>query len=162
MTIKFSTENVVSVNKKRIDHLKTIALNSTLKRSRVLLHQSKDDAVHQMINIFCSGTYVRPHKHPERKSESYHIIDGELHVFIFDDVGRVIDRHHLLQNGHGSIVLRMMNVWHMPLPVTDFVVFHEIYTGPFIKDHDVVYADWSPEELSDISIIDAFLKKCKE
>ena len=33
-------------------------------------------------------------------------------------------------------------VWHQPIPLTEWVVYHEVATGPFNKDEDVIYSKW--------------------
>ena len=31
------------------------------------------------------------------------------------------------------------NIWHQPVPISEWVIYHEVYTGPFIKEEDVEY-----------------------
>ena len=50
------------------------------------------------------------------------------------------------------------NYWHMVIPISDYVVFHETTQGPFINGKDRVFAPWSPKE-GDLDKIDLFLKK---
>ena len=50
-----------------------------------------------MIIVAHSSTLLAPHQHPENKPESYHVLEGELQVNIFDDEGKLIkEKNYLL------------------------------------------------------------------
>ena len=34
------------------------------------------------------------------------------------------------------------DVWHQPIPDSEWVVYHEVATGPFDKERDVIYSKW--------------------
>ena len=33
------------------------------------------------------------------------------------------------------------DIWHQPIPVSEWVVYHEVATGPFLKSDDVIYLE---------------------
>ena len=90
--------------------------------------------------------------HPaDRENESYHMIEGRMTVLVFNDSGTVTHRIELGEYGSGkSCMYRLSSsLWHMPLPRSDWVLYHETFTGPFVKERDVEYASWAPEEDND-------------
>ena len=46
----------------------------------------------EMIIALKKGSYIRPHIHPDKKSESYHLIKGKMTVFVFDKKGTLIKK----------------------------------------------------------------------
>jgi glucose-6-phosphate isomerase len=34
----------------------------------------------------------------------------------------------------------------MPVPTSEWLVYHETYSGPFNKDYDVEFPAWAPHE----------------
>lgn len=36
--------------------------------------------------------------------------------------------------------------YHMPIAVSKWCIYHEVYSGPFIKNNDVFYPKWTPNE----------------
>ncbi len=141
----FINQEIVEVNQEQIELLKKAATEETLKRSRLCLHNNHDDPVQEMIIALCKESYVRPHRH-SNKSESFHIIEGELMVVFFDNMGRVIRKIEMsaLGNDKTSIYRLNNNMWHTVVPCSEFVVLHETTTGPFIEGKNE-YAAWSPD-----------------
>jgi glucose-6-phosphate isomerase len=78
------------------------------------------------------------------------VIEGSMTVFFFDDTGKVLRRIDMAAqgaNGAHTYLYRLSNrIWHIPVPTSDFVVYHEVYCGPFSRDGDVEYAPFSPPE----------------
>ena len=82
-----------------------------------------------------------PHRHPE-KAECYHLVEGRMAIFCFDDAGQVTDRC-VLEPG-GAFLFRVPpNRFHATIPLSDRVVFHESRRGPFdgARDADDVARD---------------------
>lgn len=127
---------------KNISKLKEIAKKHPLKRSRYCLHESNDSTVHEMIIVAHKSTNLEPHKHPSNKPESYHVLEGELKVKIFNDDGSVKYEKILSADHHPRMYRIHGNIWHQPIPLTEWVVYHEVATGPFEKERDVDYAEW--------------------
>lgn len=159
----FSTDDVVEVTPETVEELKRRAAESPRRQSRLCLHQRAEDRVHDMINAYCRGAYARPHRHPEGKSESYHIIEGEMTVYFFDDAGNVTRQLRMGPPGSGSTFIYRLSasIWHLPVAESEAVVYHETFCGPFNKDTDVEYAEWSPRE-EDRDAVEAFLQQLKK
>ena len=157
----FNTEQMISVDEGNLEYLKEQASKAPRKRFRLCLHHSTNARVNEMIIAFSRETYNRPHRHPIDKTESYHIISGEMKVFIFDDSGHVSSHIQLGERGSGHPFLFHMEggIWHMPFPESEFVVTNKTFTGPFQRDIDVEFAPWSPEEKND-SEVQTFLIRC--
>ena len=124
-----------------IESLKQAARSSPLRRARICLHSNWDSPVQEMIIALCRDSIVEPHRHPAHKPESYHLVEGAMDVNIFDSAGRCIQQIQLRQDG--ALMYRIRGeVWHQPIAVSEYAVYHEVYTGPFYKETDVYYKDW--------------------
>jgi cupin fold WbuC family metalloprotein len=156
----FNTQDIVTVGPETLSDLKRLAEQSPRRRSRLCLHHSTSDEVHEMVIVFCGDTYLRPHRHPRGKTESYHVIEGELTVLFFDDNGQITRQIEMGAVGSGKVVLYRLatDAWHMPVARSRFLVYHETFRGPFVKEQDVEYAPWSPCE-TDVDGIAAFRKR---
>ena len=86
----FSEDSITRLNQSDVASLKDRALENLRKRARICAHLNVDDSLHEMFIVYARGTYVRPHKHLNNKSESLHVIDGTLDVVIFDELAVVI------------------------------------------------------------------------
>ena len=144
--VLYTDERLVTVGSRDIEELKDLATRNRRKRIRLCAHRDVDDKVHEMLIVHAKDAYVRPHKHLT-KSESFHIIEGTADVVIFDEEGTATD---LVKMGdHSSpwsFYYRISEpYYHTVLIRSDFLVFHETATGPFIRS-DSVMAPWSPEE----------------
>lgn len=137
--ILYDTSSIYFLDDGKINELKDIALKHPLKRSRVCLHKSEQSLVHEMVIVAHSSSYLEPHRHPKNKPESYHVLEGELKVNIFDDDGDLIKEEKLFANKHPRMYRIHGQVWHQPVPQSEWVVYHEVATGPFVKDEDVIY-----------------------
>lgn len=123
--------------------LRSLAKEAPNKRSRICFTRLTD-GVQEMIICLLKGSYIRAHRHPKHKSESYHVIQGTLLVALFDDQGK---EKEVITLNEGTPYYRMKNgIYHRPVPVSDYVIYHEVYEGPFNKEIDVQYALWSSPE----------------
>jgi cupin fold WbuC family metalloprotein len=140
------TEDVAIVGPGIIASLKKAALSDPLRRARLCLHRRPTDAVHQMIIAHHQDTYTHPHRHRE-KTESFHILEGRLAVVFFSDPGQ--STRQIILGPVGSpdppVYRLSASEWHTVIPLTEYVVFHEITNGPLVKgDSDL--APWAPQE----------------
>ena len=87
----FNQEEIIDISREKIQELKESCLETNSKSTRICLHNSVEDNLHEMLIVLPRHLYVRPHRHIG-KSESFHIIEGELDVFIFDNDGNVVRR----------------------------------------------------------------------
>jgi cupin fold WbuC family metalloprotein len=143
MTVLYALADIEVVGEGQIAHLKQLAWSSPNKRSRICLSELKD-GVQEMVIALSKESYVRPHRHPSHKSESYHLLDGEMMVRIFQEDGKLKEEIKLTKH---TRFYRMKNGWfHQPVSITPFAVYHEVLQGPHHKEIDVQYADWSSPE----------------
>ena len=129
------------LNEEIIHNLKIIASRHPLKRARVCLHESLDNKVHEMIIVAHKDGIIPPHSHPIDKPESYHVIEGVLQVSIFNNDGALKETFVLKHDEHPKMYRIQGGVWHQPIPVTEWVIYHEVATGPFNKEKDVIFLE---------------------
>lgn len=137
MNIIVASDDLEVVTRDRLAELKLAAFANKNKRSRLILTPGYD-----MVICLAYGSYVRPHRHPKEKSESYHVIEGEMTVTLYWDHGIEfveLDKETPIYRLRGG-------VYHSPVAISPFVIYHEVYTGPFVKEVDVEYAPWAREE----------------
>jgi len=152
----FNGQEIIEINGAQLEDLKLAAVASPLRRARLCLHHNHDDKVQEMVIAFCRDTYNRPHRH-RNKTESFHVIEGELLIIFFDDAGKVTRRLKMSPLGNGQTFLYRLSssLWHTVVPLSEFVIIHEITTGPFIKE-EAEFAAWGPD-VSDLEGIEKFL-----
>lgn len=116
------------------------------RRSRLCAHPGPSDRLHEMLIVLDRGTYIRPHRHAG-KSESFHLIEGELDVVIFRDDGSVREVVRMGPYGSGKAFFYRLAepCFHSVLVNTPFALFHETTNGPFDRA-DTEFAAWSPAE----------------
>ncbi len=114
----------------------------TGKGIRLCLHEGHDASLHDMIVVQYAGQYFRPHKHLE-KSESYHMIEGEMGIFIFDDEGKAVDACRM-DTSNTTVYGVGPGMYHTNFPLTEVAVYHESRPGPFVSG-DSVFASWAPD-----------------
>jgi cupin fold WbuC family metalloprotein len=150
--------NPTIVTDDAIAFLKSAAAENRRGRARLCAHPGNGDALHEMLIAHTGGAYVQPHKH-RGKSESFHIIEGRLKIFLFGDDATWEQTIQMAPpGGGGSFFYRLHSeTFHSVLPETDFVVFHEVTNGPF-DVADRIDADWAPTEDGDPELQTAFIK----
>lgn len=141
-------EKIVRVGKEDVRSLMESLSRSTKGRSRICAHRDSSNALHEMIITLVRGSYIRPHRHLG-KCESFHIIEGELDVVIFNDQGAVEDVVRMGPYGsERSFFYRMADpLYHTVIVRTETVLFHETTNGPFVRE-ETEFAAWAPEEAS--------------
>lgn len=140
-TSYFAVNPVVLVTQRLIDEMRDYALTNK-KNVRVCLHQDPSALFHEMIILELYECYYPPHKHTQ-KQESRHIIEGQTAIFIFSEEGVVEDSAVL--GADGNLIYRVSaNRYHLGVPLTDCVIYHETKPGPFIREGDSIFASWAP------------------
>lgn len=116
------------------------------KRARLCAHSGPADRLHEMLIVLGRGTYIRPHRHGG-KSESFHLIEGELDVVVFHDDGSVREVVRMGPFGSGKTFYYRLTepCYHTVLVNTPYALFHETTNGPFDRG-DTEFAPWSPAE----------------
>ena len=152
----FCQKKPVRVDDLLIQELKNRSAHLNGKNMRLCLHESPDSSFHDMVILERRANYYRPHKHL-LKEESYHIIEGSQAVVIFNDNGDIEDTC-LLEPG-GSLIYRVgSNTYHMVMPISDLIIYHEAKQGPFLGSEDSVFPDWAPNG-DDLGEVVKFMEK---
>ena len=91
--------------------------------------------------------HIHPTASASWKSESFHIIEGELEILLFDDDGTI---HEVIpmgtyQSGRVFFYRLAEPCFHSVLVNTSYVLFHETTNGPF-NAADTEFAQWAPME----------------
>ena len=166
MTIKkieaeFNNKDYVSINNTLIEKLKKKCFLSPRGRYRFCLHDNTNHLTQEMIICFYGNQYVHPHKHLGSMSESYYIINGKVAVILFDNQGKVLDKiilSHKTKSGNENFMYRLSKpIYHTIVPLSKWTIYHEVTTGPFIKNKVVKYANFAPIETADNKTINYYL-----
>lgn len=144
--VLYPEDEIVLINNVDLNELKQLALLNPRKRVRLCSHRSPDDLLHEMFIIHTNDCYVRPHKH-FGKAESMAVLEGEVDVVLFHDDGEIRDVVKMGDVASGKIFYYRLSdpIYHMLLIKTDFLVFHEVTQGPFIREQSA-FAEWAPKE----------------
>ena len=154
--VRYATDAIVLVDAGDVAGLKRAAEENVRRRARLCAHHSVGDRLHEMLIVHTSDTYVRPHKHLD-KSESFHIIEGDVDVVVFNDDGGVAEvmRMGAFASGRPFYYRLAAPLFHTLLIRSDVLVFHETTSGPFSRA-DTVFAPWAPED-GDASAVRRYL-----
>jgi cupin fold WbuC family metalloprotein len=145
MTTSFTGQDIIEIRTGQLAALKKAADAAPLRRARLCLHHSHEDAVQEMVIAFHRDTYNRPHRH-RGKSESFHVIEGHVVIVFLDDDGVVTRKVYLGPPGSGlPFIYRLSSSrWHTVIPLDDHVVIHETTTGPF-EPGQTEFAPFAPD-----------------
>ncbi|MGB7542994.1 MAG: WbuC family cupin fold metalloprotein [Burkholderiales bacterium] len=159
--VYFAEDPIVRVGREDIEMLKRLALDTRRKRVRLCAHRGVEDALHEMLIVHTKEAYVRPHKHLN-KAESFHLVEGAVDVVFFDDDGAIRDVVCMGRGATGdSFFYRISGPqYHTLLIRSDFVVFHEATSGPFVREQ-TAFAPWAPAE-DDLAGQAAFFRRTDE
>ena len=159
--VLYSQDAITMVSRPDIEYFKRLSSKNSRKRIRLCTHDDIDDRLHEMFIIHEKDIYVRPHKHIG-KTESTHIIEGQVDVVIFDDYGHVERVICMGDYTSGKIFYYRMAipVFHTLIIRSKFLVFHETTNGPFNRS-ETVFATWSPED-GDMDSVSKFTKDLHE
>ena len=161
MTAVFFVEtDIALIEKHHYAMLKRLAMESPLRRARICLHADREDPLHEMVIAFCQDSYVAPHRH-HNKSESFHLIEGQVMIVTFNEAGEPTYRVTLGDPSSGKPSIYRLNckLWHTVIPLTEFVILHETTNGPFVR-HQTDYATWGPKD-GDLPAIEAFRQRAQ-
>lgn len=144
--VLYPDEDIVYLDKADLTELKKLALKNPKKNVRLCAHTSPKSKLHEMFIVHTKDYYVRPHKHMN-KCESGWIIEGEVDIVLFDNFGKIIKVLSMGdQKSQKKNYYRLYeSVFHMLIIKTDFLIFHEVTTGPF-NLKDTIFPDWAPKK----------------
>ena len=150
----FAIGKGLKIEFKDIKLLKDKSNSNERKRIRLCMHKTINDNLHEMFIIHAKDAYIRPHKHLN-KIESLHVIEGIADVIIFDDVGKVIEAFRMgdYSSGYAFYHRYPDSGYHTLIIRSEFLVFHEVTSGPF-KRSDTVLAQWAPDETDSAAVRD--------
>lgn len=137
---------IVRLGAEEVAFLKEAAARSPRKRARICAHKTNGDALHEMLIAIAGDSYIRPHKH-FGKSESFHIVEGQVDVAVFDDGGALVDVIELGAPGSGRRFYYRLSesAFHTLVIRSDFLVMHEVTNGPFDPKQSAA-APFAPDE----------------
>lgn len=121
------------------------ALASPRLRTHHNLHASHDETIQRTCMAMEPGTYIRPHRHPD-KWELLLIISGEMLVLSFDASGKVLTRTRLAAGGETIGVENPAGTWHAVATLAPSTVVLEVKHGPYLPTGVQDYAHWAPPE----------------
>jgi cupin fold WbuC family metalloprotein len=144
--VLYAPEGLVTLDADAVVQLKRDAARNPRRRIRLCAHTGVDDRLHEMLIVHERECYVRPHKHLG-KSESFHVIEGEVDVVIFDDAGGVADVIPMgaYASGRPFFYRLAEPTFHTLLIRSPVLVFHETTSGPFRRE-ETVFAPWAPDD----------------
>src|SRR5262249_8092540 len=129
-----------------IEMLRQAVRKTPKGRVRINAHPGSNDELHEMIIAIEPGSYIPPHMHPG-KSESFHIIEGQVDIVGLTEEGNIKRIVSLAaQGGRHPFYYRMSTAhFHTLIIRSDLLVVHEITNGPFLPT-GTIYATFAPEE----------------
>lgn len=144
--VLYPKEDVVVIDKEDLDDFKSLALLNPRKRIRLCAHKNPNDRLHEMFIIHTRDCYVRPHKHLG-KAESMAIIEGEVDVVLFKEDGSILRVIKMGDMDSGKLFYYRMSapIYHSLFIRSEFLVFHEVTEGPFLREQ-TSFPEWAPPE----------------
>jgi cupin fold WbuC family metalloprotein len=121
------------------------ALGSPRLRTHHNLHATHAAPIQRMCMAMEPGTYIRPHRHPD-KWELLLIVCGEMLVLTFDDVGSVQTRTLLSAGGYTYGVEHPAGTWHAVATLAPSTLVFECKAGPYLPTEEQDFAAWAPPE----------------
>tara|TARA_B100000809_G_C14869215_1_gene434907 strand:+ start:28 stop:513 length:486 start_codon:yes stop_codon:yes gene_type:complete len=145
-TVYHNQDNILEVGEDWLSLLKQEAAQAERSRARLCLHMSESDSIQEMLIVFCQDAQIKPHR-TLNKPESLSVVEGGLRVVMFHDDGTVDRTFEMGAPGSGRVFMTRFSIgpWYTYVPLTEFVVIHEITRGPF-DPADSAYPDWAPDE----------------
>lgn len=140
----FAVEPCTGYDRSLLGLQKALAETSGRANVRLSLHGSPEDDFHDMLILEWPGSrYYRPHRHPS-KGETIHLIEGRAAALVLDDEGEVA-RAFVLDSADRPLARIAAGHWHLVLPLSAPVVYHESKKGPFVREVDAEHPLWAPD-----------------
>ena len=110
---------------------------------RISLHNSPEEDLHNMVIFAPRIQDIHVHKHLT-KSETYHLVEGEMVILLFTEKGTLQKTIFLSKNK--NLICRVpKNTYHANIVFSDYVIFHESRKGPFTKGGDSIIPEWNKQ-----------------
>lgn len=133
----YAKDEDLGVTLELIDQL---VVGSRGQNARICLHRGSEDGFHQMLILEYRGKSFPVHRHP-KKSEGYHLIEGEMTLQLFDSAGNIAKVIHLTPDA--PIARVGPNTFHRLVVVSPYAIYHETKPGPFLRDSDKEIPPWA-------------------
>lgn len=143
--VYYTLEPIFTISTIEIDELKCLADNNPSGKVRICCHKAMGDIIHEMLIVIKKGSPVKIHKHIN-KPEAFHIIQGQLIIDLYNDSGGLIKTIEMsdFQSGKAFYYRLEDPIFHAVIPITEYVIFHEITQGPF-DPQETVFANFNFE-----------------
>lgn len=140
--IFLNKDNFISINNDWLDKLENAARQSERQVARLLIHTSPNEAVQEMLIAFTNQCAITPNR-AIKKSESLHVLRGEIALIFFNEDGMVKEKLVMAPLGSGKpFMYRLCSTpWHTMISLTPLAVVHEILQGPFMQPNEIL-PDW--------------------
>jgi cupin fold WbuC family metalloprotein len=140
---------VVWASGENVRFLKERAAENPRGRARLCAHPGPEDLTHEMLVCLRADNWIRPHYHVGMV-ESFHCVEGEMLVLLFNDDGTVLETVPMgdARSGRAFYYRQTKPTYHTLIVLSDFVVFQEVTQGPW-KRENTVLAPWAPAEGTD-------------
>ena len=138
-------------NEKDIEFIKKFLNQFSIsngKDARICLHSDYKDVLQDMVLIQHSKNFYPPHKHVNRY-DSYFVLKGCLGVVIFNKIGEIKKSFRLHK---GSIYKTPKNQYHLTIPISKKVIYHEYRSGTFNRKTNCIFPRWGPKTENDRKI----------
>ena len=142
---------VTALGRAELDLLREVVASSARGRVRINLHPDNNDPLHEMFIAIRADSYIRPHRHAG-KSESFHLVEGEADVVVFDETGNIT--HVVTLGGEdGARYYRLSApLFHTLVIHSPLLIVHETTNGPFAPDA-TEFAAFAPADSADPATI---------
>lgn len=140
----FALNAKVRVTEDTLDELERIAIAAG-QNARLSLHSHQDAELHEMVICQHAANWFRPKRHGH-KDKTFHVMRGELAVFVFNESGDVVDVARLGGTSGGLIYRVGRGAYHTDIPLTPTAIHCEVTTGPFLGAADRQLAPWAPDD----------------
>ncbi|HSC47044.1 MAG TPA: WbuC family cupin fold metalloprotein [Gammaproteobacteria bacterium] len=134
-----------TIDKDLVAALHAKAAAASRLRTHHNLHPTHEDPIQRMCMAMEPGTYVRPHRHPE-KWELLLIVSGDMRVLHFDAQGQVLSATRLATGGETLGLETPVDTWHGVVTLAPATVVFECKLGPYVPTVEKDFAAWAPAE----------------
>ena len=143
---KFLFKKINFINNSIIQSIKKNIKYKKIKRYKICLHKNEKEKVQEMLNFSNGFNYYRPHKHLNGVSESYHIIEGQMEIYIINSKCKVKKKIKLSAKSKNNYFIFKISTpeYHFVVPSSEWLIYHEVTTGPWNKKN-LKYAEFSPK-----------------
>ena len=132
------------IDEQALADLTAQAMAAPRQRANRNLHADLGDPLQRLVIAFEPGTYVRPHRHPDR-FECFILIRGRCVLVTFDEDGRVDTRLSLAGDAN-RVVEIPAGTWHTLVSLETGTVAMEVKPGPYQPTAAGDFAAWAPAE----------------